>query len=331
MNGGMVMRGLTAAGFVGLVTALAGVAPTEGADYQSVKTIAMQFGPPYGVTVDSSGNVWAAEDVAGVPPVQEFSSSGTLLNQFGYREIYGPTGIAFDTWGNAWVSAANGLLEYSGGGTLLRSVVRSGNYLIDPTGVAVDSSGNILVSDDAVGGVGIEKFSSSGTYLGRIGTFGTGSGQLFGPEGLALDSAGDIWVADDSGRIVEFDRSGNFLQQFGSYGSGNGQLDGPHGITIDSSGNVWVADTLNNRIEEFSSAGAFLTQFGSYGNGIGQLYNPFGVAVDPSGNFWVADTGNYRLQEFSPVPEPSTVALLGIGAFTLLFYGSRRQVGAVNR
>jgi DNA-binding beta-propeller fold protein YncE len=76
---------------------------------------------------------------------------------------------------------------------------------------------------------------------------------------------------------------------------------------------------------EFSSTGAFLGQFGSGGTGPGQFRGPEGVAFDATGNMWVADTENNRLQEFSPVPEPSTLVLLCIGAISLLAYTWRRR------
>jgi streptogramin lyase len=213
-------------------------------------------------------------------------------------------------------------VEFSRNGTVLQHFSNLPS-LSGPTDMVIDSSGNLLVTQNEGA---LQKFSSSGTYLGTIGGPGSGTGQLTSPWGVTLDPSGNIWVSSsDNNRIVEFNSSGSFLQQFGgSMGTGNGQMWGPGGLAIDSSGNVWVSDSGNNRIEGFSSTGAYLTQFGALGTGNGQFNNPSGLAMDPSGNIWVADMFNSRIEEFSPVPKPSTIVLLGIGAATLLAYAWRR-------
>jgi type II secretory pathway pseudopilin PulG len=118
-----------------------------------------------------------------------------------------------------------------------------------PEGIAVDSSGNVWVSD--FDNNRVEEFNASGTYLSQFGSLGSGNGQLNSPQGVAVDSSGNVWVADTSNhRVEEFNASGAYLSQFGSFGYGNGQFDSPYGVAVDSSGNVWVSDLGNNRVEE---------------------------------------------------------------------------------
>jgi DNA-binding beta-propeller fold protein YncE len=66
-----------------------------------------------------------------------------------------------------------------------------------------DSAGNLWVADG--GNNRIVEFSSTGTYLGQFGSYGTGPGQFADPQGLAFDAAGNLWVADtDNNRLEEF-------------------------------------------------------------------------------------------------------------------------------
>ncbi|MFH1098041.1 MAG: PEGA domain-containing protein [Candidatus Desantisbacteria bacterium] len=168
-----------------------------------------------------------------------------------------------------------------------------------PSGVAVDSSGNVYVAD--TDNNRIQRFTTNGSLTTQWGSYGTDDGQFDTPRGVAVDSSGNVYVADkDNHCIKRFTSDGIFIARWGSFGAGNGQFGFPNGVAVDSSGNVYVADTINNRIQRFTSNGSLTTQWGSSGNGDGQLYWPFGVAVDSSDNVYVADTGNHRIQRFTP-------------------------------
>ena len=72
---------------------------------------------PYGVAIDSAGNVWVAN--SGANSVLEFNGAGTLLTTIGGSGIFnGPQGVTVDPSGNVWVSDSNNvtnnrLLEYT--------------------------------------------------------------------------------------------------------------------------------------------------------------------------------------------------------------------------
>ena len=127
----------------------------------------------------------------------------------------------------------------------------SGNGQFDgPADVAVDSSGNVYVTD--VYNNRVEKFSSTGTFLLTWGSNGSGDDQFNTPQGVAVDTSGNVYVADtDNNRVEKFDSSGNYITQWGSFGSGNGQFKIPSGIVVDSSGNIYISDSGNNRIEKW--------------------------------------------------------------------------------
>src|SRR3989304_4859767 len=59
----------------------------------------------------------------------------------------------------------------------------------DPSGVAVDSGGNIYVADTVNNR--IQKFDSNGNFLLSFGSFGSGDGQFNSPFGVEVDSGGN--------------------------------------------------------------------------------------------------------------------------------------------
>jgi streptogramin lyase len=170
--------------------------------------------------------------------------------------------------------------------------------LRDPVGVAVDSSGNVYVTDVDINRV--IKYNSSGSVLLTIEGYGSGNGQFCWPEGVAVDSFGNVYVADTGNcRIQKFDSNGTYITQWGTDGTGNGQFYSPCGVAVDSFGNVYVVDFYNSRIQKFNSNGTYITQWGTGGSGNGQFHYPCGVAVDSLGNVYVADTDNDRIQKFN--------------------------------
>ena len=169
--------------------------------------------------------------------------------------------------------------------TYVSNIGNSGSgdgQLAGPTGVALDSSGNIYAVDS--GNNRIQKFDSSGDFIAKWGTLGSEEGQFKNPYAIAIDSSGNLYVSDSGNdRIQKFDSNGNFVAKWGSSGSGKGQFSNPKGIAVDSSGNVYVVDQGYSRIQKFTSSGTFITSWSTD-------YRPDGIAVDSSGNVYVSST-----------------------------------------
>jgi len=254
------------------------------------------------VAIDSTGNVYVG-DASINHRVQKFDSSGTFLRMWGWGVDDGSNEFQICT------SGCQAGISGSGDGQF---------FLFGPQGVAVDSADNVYVADS--GNDRIQKFDSSGTFLDKWGSPGSGDGQFNSPRGVAVDSSGNVHVAESSNhRVQEFDSSGTFLRmwgwgvddgsnefqictsgcQGGIFGSGDGQFFSPRDVAVDLSGNVYVADSGNDRIQKFDSSGTFLTKWGTNGAGDGQFDNTGGVAVDFSGNVYVADFSNARIQKFT--------------------------------
>lgn len=194
-----------------------------------------------------------------------------------------------------------------------------------PSGVAVDSAGNVYIADfnNYVVRMVSATTGKITTFAGTPGTSGsTGdnglatNARLAGPLGLTIDSSGNLYIADGpNNRIRKVAPSGIITTVAGGTAGAGGDggaatsasLNYPAAVAVDSSGNLYIADLGNDRIRKVSG-GIITTVAGSGLPGYNadnisattaQLYLPKGVAVDSSGNLYIADTGNNRIREVS--------------------------------
>lgn len=170
--------------------------------------------------------------------------------------------------------------------------------LSEPFGLAVDSKGNIWVSD--TGNNRIQEFNEKGEYVSQFGKEGSGNGEFKAPKGIAIDPSGNIWVVDSgNNRVEKFNSKGEYLTQFGEKGTGEAQFSSPAGMTF-SGTNAFIVDSGNNRVEKFAlnTVPKYLAQFGEAGTGNGQFQSPTGVVVEAS-RIWITDTGNNRVEAFN--------------------------------
>jgi DNA-binding beta-propeller fold protein YncE len=273
-----------------------------------------EFLTPRGIAVDPSGDVYVIDAAGGsAGQIQKFNASGTFLNRVGANND-NPNGfitgyqINTDTSGNVYATDAaaektsNLVKKFDSTGAFQFAFGTKGGgagQFNTPSGVAVDSAGNIYVAD--VANSKVMKFSSTGTYISTIGSSGTGDGQFTGPVGLAIDSGDNLYVADTgNNRIQKLTTAGAFVTKWGTLGSGNGDLNAPQGVAVDNVGTVYVADTGNLRAQRFSNTGAFIEVVGSAGIGDGEFTSPVSVASNTAGTFfYVLDQDNPRVQKFS--------------------------------
>ena len=164
-----------------------------------------------------------------------------------------------------------------------------------PYYVAIHDSGDIFVSNCSDNCVCV--FDKNGTRKAKIGSYGSGDGQLISPTGIAI--SGDvIFVAENGGnRIQKLTVTGEFLMKFGTKGSGDGQLCHAWGMCLSSNGNVYVTEYTNSRVQVFNPDGTFSCII--KGQGAGALQHPQALAFDPSGNLHIADSSLKCVQVFS--------------------------------
>ena len=161
--------------------------------------------------------------------------------------------------------------------------------LLHPQGLAVDSSGNIYITDTNNNRVLKETLSGGSYTQSTIPATG-----LAGPEGVAVDGSGNVYIANTEGGSGG---TGNVLLETlagGSYTQSTIPATGladPIGVAVDGTGNVYIANFnggsggTGNVLKETLSGGSY-TQSTIPATG---LAGPIGVAVDSSGNVYIAN------------------------------------------
>ena len=233
--------------------------------------------------------------------------------------------------GAGGVPIATGYLSGSGLGAAQTTdpgtVSAIGSGWKTPTGIAVDSAGNVYVADSTTNTV--SEYAAGSPTATAIGT------GLSKPSGVAVDGAGNVYIGDSgNGRVVEVPAqngapasaaqtvvytgtsgaTGLAVDSTGSLliaDSGNAKVSrlvntngapnagyravlgtgftAPVAVATDSAGDTFVADQTANTVTEIAA----LTKVQSV---VGSGYShPSGLAVDASGSVYVADPGNFRL------------------------------------
>jgi sugar lactone lactonase YvrE len=119
-----------------------------------------------------------------------------------------------------------------------------------PTGLAVDSDGNLYVADTMNNR--IEIFDADGQFVSTFGKAGDGPGYFARPKGVAIDGDGHIWVADgQQDRVQVFSKDGQLLISIGGHGVLPGQFQGLVAITIDKRNRVFTTEIFPGRAQQF--------------------------------------------------------------------------------
>jgi trimeric autotransporter adhesin len=220
---------------LGTIATVAGTG-TAGSGGDTQQATAAQLGHPHGVAVDSAGNLYIAD--LSNNRVRKVAPNGTITTVAG-------TGTPGDSGDGGPATSAQ---------------------LNNPSGVAVDSDGNLYIADYRSHRV--RKVEPGGTITTVAGTGTYGSGGDGGPATAA-------------------------------------QLTRPYGVAVDSAGNLYIADTDDDRVRKVAPGGTITTVAGTGTAGYNgdnqqataaQLNNPFGVAVDGAGNLYIADSDNSRVR-----------------------------------
>ena len=157
--------------------------------------------------------------------------------------------------------------------------------LSGPNSVAVDTAGNLYVTDDYPNERVLKLAAGSATP--SVLPF-TG---LRTPAGVAVDTAGNLYVVDyGNKRVVELAAGSNTQSVLPFTG-----LNTPGAVAVDASGNLYVVDEGNKQVVELAAGSATQSVLPLTG-----LNTPGDVAVDAAGNLYVVDEeGNKRVVELA--------------------------------
>ncbi len=280
------------------------------------------FSTDRGFVVDSQGNQFFLDYY-----IQKLDNYGMFIDEwvpftdFNYQEaalaidsndvLYA---VAYNDSGDP--SAPSVIRKYDTDGNFIEELGTLGTELGSlsyPSSISVDSSGDIYTLDyDSISGEPrIQKFDSSGNFIGTVGSFGYGTGQ-YGSLTFAIttDSLDNLYVVDiDSSRIIKFDSSGNYLTDWPSINNHLVEIEVPVGIFVDDKGHVFVSSVDDYQVLEYDENGVLVSQIGIPGGGTGpsEFDAPAHIAIDSQGSLFVVDPLNYRVQKFSAdCPEPLT-------------------------
>ena len=254
------------------------------------------FNTPYGIAVDTLGNVYVADPF-----------------NHAIRKITS-TGVVTTLAGNGTSGTANG--------------TGSAASFYRPRGLTYAKDGNLYIAD--TGNSIIRKVTSTGqvTTFSGDGYYGLYNGSptdasYGGPTGLVADANGNLFVADRGNEVIRKVTPAGYATTYagiGFYGNTNGaaasaRFNYPTGITFDRQGNLIIADEYNHSIRKISQDGFVTTIAGAFGGGFingnvesAKFYYPSGVAVDQSDNIFVADTENNAIRKITPEGIVSTFA-----------------------
>jgi uncharacterized protein (TIGR03437 family) len=337
------------------ITTVAGNGAAGFADGSDPTTV--QFNSPNLIALDSKGALYIADTtnhrvrmisgntvttIAGTGNIGQGGNNGPAAS----ATLNSPGGVAVDSAGTIYIAdTGNNMIRKISGGTItLFAGTGNANYsgdngpalnaeLSGPTGVAVDSAGNLYIAD--TNNNLIRKVDKSGNITSYVGGTGPTARSLNHPTGVWIDAANVLYISDTGNRrIAKFANNvfsniaGN--QSVGFSGDGGpatrAMLNNPVGIAVDSAGNLYIADANNSRIRKVTTDGNIVTIAGkggaSYSGDGGPatsagLFFPRGIAVDSGGKVYIADTQNNVIRLLTPVfPTIGAGGVLNAAGFT---------------
>jgi streptogramin lyase len=258
----------------------------------TITTVATGFDNPFGIAVDSFGNVFLNQGANGPGFTIEKVTPNRQVSTFANLGLFGgPTGMVFDENGNLYVASddaayTGSIKKITPAGVV--SVFASGlaaSPVSSPYGLAIDTQGNLYAA--LLGANTIAEVTPAGV----VSTFASG---FRGPIGMVFNNLdNNLYVVDAvGGATLDRVTLGGNVSQFASNLPG-----GSSGVAVDSQGYFYVSDCSLGTITKVTPEG---------------VASPF-VSGLKHPNFMAV------------VPEPASLSLIGLGVIAILFRRCRAE------
>lgn len=235
--------------------------------------------------------------------------------------LFDPLGIITDSAGNIFIAdasnhvvrridATSGNIEtYAGGGTSPDDGVAARAADIDPTVMAFDRDGNLLI--DTAGRIRRVDKSTR--------TISTLTGYIGFSHGLVVDAAGNLFVSSEGFAVVLKFTSASTTDFTTIAGGGHYVGDGlpaaaailrsPQGLAVDNSGNLFIADAFNLLVRRVDATTGLISTYAGSGDGFNDngedgtpatenALLPVDIAFDANGDLYIADPArNNRIKK----------------------------------
>lgn len=304
----------------GVIRTVAGTG-VSGYNGDNISALRATLSTPYGITLDSAGNLYIADFDS--HRVRRVNTSGTITTvagngMNGYTGDNGPavqatlgtpSDVTFDAGGNLYIA------DY------IQCVIRK----VDANGIITTVAGNNLQGYAGDGGLATQA-------------------RLNLPFRVSFDAGGNLLIADlGDNRIRRVDALTGIISTIAGTGAQGSTGDGglatqanlyaPNSVAIDAAGNLYVGSgvsssaqwSYDNRIRVINTAGVINTAVGLNSNGDGTsarrgIIDPYGLSIGGTASpadLYIADSRNNEIRKISAATGLiSTVAGSGSAGFS---------------